>query len=86
MAGIGGLIFGLAALLVVVAFLPALGQRLRLPFTVLLAGLGCVLGIAVSLLGHYGENVPDWLRELLSVAGGKSVTDHAVSSAGCLPK
>jgi CPA1 family monovalent cation:H+ antiporter len=74
MAGIGGLIFGLAALLVVVAFLPALGQRLRLPFTVLLAGLGCVLGIAVSLLGHYGENVPDWLRELLSVAGGMSVT------------
>ena len=58
MSGVGGLIIGIAALLGLVAFLPGIGQRLRLPFTVLLAGLGCVVGVAVGLLGSFEHTVP----------------------------
>ena len=45
MSGTGGVVFGFAGLLALIAFLPRLAARLRLPYTVLLAGLGCALGL-----------------------------------------
>ena len=44
MEGTGGVVFGIAGLLGLIAFLPRLAARLALPYTVLLAGLGCALG------------------------------------------
>lgn len=69
MEGAGGLVFGIAALLAVIAVLPRLATRLRLPYTVLLAGLGCALGLGVSLSGPILDLLPlpvlgDLLREL----------------------
>ena len=49
MSGPGGLVFGVAGLLVLIALLPRLATRLRLPYTVVLAGLGCMLGLGVGL-------------------------------------
>lgn len=49
MSGPGGLVFGVAGLLVLVALLPRLATRLRLPYTVVLAGLGCTLGLGIGL-------------------------------------
>lgn len=49
MSGAGGLVFGIAGLLVLVALLPRLATRLRLPYTVVLAGLGCALGLGIGL-------------------------------------
>jgi CPA1 family monovalent cation:H+ antiporter len=51
------LVFGIAGLLLLVSFLPPLAQRLRVPDTVLLAGLGCALGAALGLLGA-GQHEP----------------------------
>ena len=50
-SGPGGLVFGFAGLLALIAFLPRLAARLRLPYTVLLAALGCALGSSSSLSG-----------------------------------
>lgn len=54
MSGTGGLVFGIAVLLGLIALLPRLAARLRLPYTVLLAGLGCALGIGISLSPSFG--------------------------------
>ena len=45
MDGIGGIILGFGVLLALIAPLPPLAERLRLPYTVLLAVLGCGLGL-----------------------------------------
>lgn len=69
MEGIGGLVFGVAGLLALIAFLPRLAARLRLPYTVLLAGLGCALGVVVGFADSLGELAPtpflqDFLHQL----------------------
>ena len=75
MSGISGLILATAALLGLVAFLPALGGRLRLPYTVLLAILGSVLGAAFGLAGAFQDSVPPGpLRDLLHLAGDLRLT------------
>ncbi|WP_376853235.1 cation:proton antiporter [Bordetella pertussis] len=48
---IGFLVFGLAGLLTLVCFMPPLAGRLKLPYSVLLALVGCLLGIGVHLHG-----------------------------------
>ncbi|HEX8375000.1 MAG TPA: cation:proton antiporter, partial [Geminicoccaceae bacterium] len=59
MSGIGGVVFGIAGLLALIALLPWLAERLRLPFTVLLAVVGCALGAMVGVLGSYEAALPD---------------------------
>src|SRR3954471_2230450 len=58
MEGPGGLVFAVAGLLALIAFLPRLAARLRLPYTVLLAALGCSLGVILSLSGVLLDALP----------------------------
>src|SRR5215204_850262 len=58
MQGTGGLVFAVAGLLALIAFLPRLAARLRLPYTVLLAALGCALGMILSLSGVVVNALP----------------------------
>lgn len=51
MSGIGGVILGFGVLLALIAPLPPLAERLRLPYTVLLAILGCCLGLLTGFAG-----------------------------------
>lgn len=44
----GGLVFGISMLLALIALLPRLASRLGLPYTVMLAALGCALGIGIG--------------------------------------
>lgn len=48
---IGFIVFGLAGLLTLVCFMPPLAGRLGLPYSVLLAIVGCLLGIGIHLHG-----------------------------------
>ncbi len=48
---VGFLVFGLAGLLTLVCFMPPLAGRLKLPYSVLLAIVGCLLGIIVHVHG-----------------------------------
>ncbi|AOB29467.1 sodium:proton exchanger [Bordetella sp. H567] len=48
---VGLLVFGLAALLTLVCFMPPLAGRLGLPYSVLLAIVGCLLGIVIHIHG-----------------------------------
>jgi CPA1 family monovalent cation:H+ antiporter len=48
---VGFLVFGLATLLTLVCFMPPLAGRLKLPYSVLLAIVGCLLGILVHVHG-----------------------------------
>jgi CPA1 family monovalent cation:H+ antiporter len=48
---VGVLVFGLATLLTLVCFMPPLAGRLKLPYSVLLAIVGCLLGIGLHLHG-----------------------------------
>ncbi len=49
MSTIGLVVFGLTGLLALTSLLPALASRLRLPYSVLLAIVGCGLGILSSV-------------------------------------
>lgn len=67
MGDTGGLVFGIAVLLALIALLPRLATRLMLPYTVVLAALGCTLGIALSepvLALLPGPIISDFIREL----------------------
>jgi len=55
---IGLLVFGLAGLLALVCFMPPLAGRLKLPYSVLLAIVGCVLGYVI--------HVHDWAPRVVS--------------------
>lgn len=53
MSDIGGIILGFGVLLALIAPLPPLAERLRLPYTVLLAILGCGLGVLTGFAGRF---------------------------------
>ena len=63
---VGFLVFGLAGLLTLVCFMPPLAGRLKLPYSVLLAIVGCLLGIAVHVHGWAPGAVSDFLDSLES--------------------
>jgi monovalent cation:H+ antiporter, CPA1 family len=69
MTGTGGLVFGIAGLLALIALLPRLAARLRLPYTVLLAALGCALGLGIGfsdvlVASMPGSVVGDFFQQL----------------------
>ncbi len=46
-------VFGVSGLLALASLLPPLSPRLKLPLTVLLAGVGCGLGLTLGIVGPY---------------------------------
>ena len=61
---IGHLVFGLAGLLALVSFMPPLAGRLRLPYSVLLAIVGFVLGLIIQVHSWAPLVVSDFLDSL----------------------
>lgn len=61
---IGLLVFGLAGLLALVSFMPPLAGRLRLPYSVLLAIVGFILGVIIHVHGWAPGVVADFLDTL----------------------
>lgn len=59
---VGLIVFGIAGLLTLVCFMPPLAARLKLPYSVLLAIVGCLLGI----LMHWHGWVPPVIGDLLA--------------------
>jgi len=57
MSGVAGVILGFALLLALIAPLTVLADRIRLPYTVLLAVLGCALGIMTGLADQLDPSV-----------------------------
>lgn len=75
MNGPGGLVFGVAGLLALIALLPRLATRLRLPYTVMLAGLGCALGLSISVADALAPEVPGGVvRDFLTTLRGFEIT------------
>jgi CPA1 family monovalent cation:H+ antiporter len=68
MADIGLIVFGITGLLALTSLLPALAQRLRLPYSVLLALAGCALGLLMAARDQMTEGtmVADFLAVLSS--------------------
>lgn len=69
MGTVAGIILGFAFLLALIAPLPPLAARLRLPYTVLLAVLGCGLGVATGIAdqlepGLLGLGITELLQAL----------------------
>ncbi|MBV6274024.1 cation:proton antiporter [Alcaligenaceae bacterium CGII-47] len=61
---IGLLVFGLAGLLALVSFMPPLAGRLRLPYSILLAIVGFILGVIIHVHGWAPGVVADFLDTL----------------------
>lgn len=61
---VGSFVFGLAVLLTLVCFMPPLAGRLKLPYSVLLAIAGCVLGLIVHVHAWAPRVVGDALDSL----------------------
>ncbi|MEI2415425.1 cation:proton antiporter [Orrella sp. JC864] len=61
---IGFLVFGLAGLLTLVCFMPPLAGRLKLPYSVLLALVGCALGYVVHVHDWAPRVVADFLDSI----------------------
>jgi CPA1 family monovalent cation:H+ antiporter len=61
---VGFLVFGLAGLLTLVCFMPPLAGRLKLPYSVLLAIVGCLLGWVVQVHGWAPGFIGDFLDTL----------------------
>lgn len=59
---VGLIVFGIAGLLTLVCFMPPLAGRLKLPYSVLLAIVGCLLGILIHVHGW----VPPVLDDLVN--------------------
>jgi monovalent cation:H+ antiporter, CPA1 family len=75
MGTVAATILGFALLLALIAPLPPLAARLRLPYTVLLALLGCGLGIAIGLADRLEPGPFDLgLPELLQAIAGLEVS------------
>lgn len=68
MANIGLIVFGITGLLALTSLLPALAQRLKLPYSVLLALAGGALGLLIAVRDQMPENalVTDFLTALSS--------------------
>ncbi|MFO1074098.1 MAG: cation:proton antiporter [Geminicoccaceae bacterium] len=58
MTSTGRIVFAIALLLGLIALLPRLAARLMLPYTVVLAGLGCALGLGLGLSDHLVGSLP----------------------------
>lgn len=76
MVEIARIVFEVAGLLALVAFLPAAARALRLPATVLLATLGCALAVATSLAGPGGALLPDPFLDFLRGFGELAITSE----------
>lgn len=61
---IGHLVFGLAGLLALVSFMPPLAGRLRLPYSVLLAVVGMLLGLIIHVHSWAPLVMADFLDSL----------------------
>ena len=61
---VGFLVVGLAGLLTLVCLMLPLAGRIKLPYSVLLAIVGCVLGILVHVHGWAPRVVADFLDSL----------------------
>jgi CPA1 family monovalent cation:H+ antiporter len=68
MADIGLIVFGITGLLALTSLLPALAQRVKLPYSVLLALAGCALGLLMAVHDQMPEGtmVTDFLEVLSS--------------------
>jgi monovalent cation:H+ antiporter, CPA1 family len=68
MADIGPIVFGITGLLALTSLLPALAQRVKLPYSVLLALAGCALGLLMAVRDQMPEGtmVADFLQVLTS--------------------
>ena len=58
----GSVVFGFAGLLALICFMPPLAGRLKLPYAVLLAIVGCAIGLS----SQYHHRMPPVLGEFLS--------------------
>ena len=70
-------VLGIVGLLGIVSFLPPLAVRLRMPFTVLLAIVGCALGLLVTFMqGTHGQGTHGQgpLHDLFTALGGLNVS------------
>lgn len=74
MDDIARVVFEVAGVLALVALLPPAARALRLPATVLLAALGCALGLTKTLAGPGGDLLPDPLLDFLRGYGELSIT------------
>ncbi|NYT62931.1 cation:proton antiporter [Alcaligenaceae bacterium] len=61
---IGDIVFGLAGLLALVSFMPAIAGRLRLPYSVLLAIVGFILGLIIHVHSWAPMVMSDFLDSL----------------------
>lgn len=69
MDAVSAVVFGLAGLMLLVAFLPPLARRLSVPDTVLLAALGCLVGLAVGFGDRLSTATPGASLALDFLAG-----------------
>ena len=75
---VAGTILGFALLLALIAPLPPLAARIRLPYTVLLAVLGCALGIFVGFADQLdpallGLTVTETLQSIGNLEVGSAI-------------
>lgn len=63
---VGHIVFGLAGLLALVSFMPALAGRLRLPYSVLLAIVGMLLGLIIHVHSWAPLVLSDFLDSLVN--------------------
>jgi len=75
MSTVAGMILGFALLLALIAPLPPLAARIRLPYTVLLAVLGCALGVVTGIADQLEPHLAAiGLAELVEAIGQLEVS------------
>jgi CPA1 family monovalent cation:H+ antiporter len=77
MESILSILLGVVGLLVVIGFLPAVAKRLALPQTVLLAGTGIAIGVAVHLTAGLGGG-GGFSGDMLSAIGHLEIPAEAI--------
>ena len=75
MHNIGFIVFGITGLLALTSLLPGLAVRLKLPYSVLLALAGSLLGLAVGAWGHRPEG--EMATDFLTVLGDFHISSEA---------